>query len=132
MIEAREEASLYDWRMEKMCVLVANDPCTYREAIANALRELRPHVEVRAVEPDGLDREVERLRPHLAVSSRLTAAMESLLAWIVLYPNGENRAEINTAGERVAVANVGFDHLLSTIDKTELLYRSPRMVEGDP
>jgi hypothetical protein len=108
--------------MEKMRVLVANDPCTYREAIADAFRELRPHIEVKAAEPDDLDHEVTRFRPHLTICSRLTAAMESLLAWILLYPDGENRAVINTTGEQVAVANVGFNDLLSVIDETELLH----------
>ncbi len=108
--------------MEKMRVLVANEPCTYREVIADALRELRPHIEVKAAEPGDLDHEVTRFRPHLTICSRLTTAMESLLAWILLYPEGENRAMISTAGEQVAVASVGFNDLLSTIDKTELLH----------
>ncbi len=117
--------------MEKMRVLVANDPCTYREVIADAFQGLRPHVEVYVVEPDDLDHEVARFRPHLVICSQLTASVQSLLAWIMLYPNGENRAVISTAGEHTTVANVVFDHLLSIIDKTELLYQSPRMAEGD-
>ena len=53
--------------MEKLQVLVANEPCAYREVITGVLRELRPHIEVNAGEPDGLDGEVARLRPHLVV-----------------------------------------------------------------
>ncbi len=107
--------------MEKMRILVANDPCTYREAITGALRELRPHIEVNAIEPGGLDVEVARLRPDLVVCSQITAAVQALLAWIVLYPDGENRAVIGTAGEQVALENVGFGDLLSAIDRIELL-----------
>lgn len=64
--------------MERMHVLVANEPCAYREAITGALQELRPHIEFNAVEPDGLDGEVARLRPHLVVCSQITAAVHNL------------------------------------------------------
>jgi hypothetical protein len=108
--------------MEKLQVLVANEPCAYREAITGVLRELRPHIEVNTVEPDGLDGEVARLRPHLVVCSRITVALQTLLGWVMLYPDGENRAEIFTAGELVTVDNVGFGDLLSFIDRIELLF----------
>lgn len=109
--------------MEKMRVLVANELCTYREAIAEIFQELRPHVEIHCIEPDDLDREIARLRPHMVLCSRLTDAVQSLLAWILLYPDGENRAVISTAGELVTVVDIEFGHLLSNLDKTELLYR---------
>jgi hypothetical protein len=108
--------------MEKMRILVANEPCTYREAITEVLQELRPHIEVSAIEPDGLDGEVTRLRPHLVVCSKIVAAAHTLLTWVMLYPDGENRAVINTAGEQVTVDNVELGDLLSTIDRTELLF----------
>ena len=108
--------------MEKLQVLVANEPCAYREAITGVLRELRPLIEVNAVEPDGLDREVARLRPHLVVCSRITVAVQAILGWVMLYPDGENRAEIFTAGELVTVDNVEFGDLLSFVDRIELLF----------
>jgi hypothetical protein len=100
MIEVLRRSSSYIGYMEKMRVLVANDPCLYREAITDALRELRPH---------------------LVVCSQISAAVHALLAWIMLYPDGENRAVINTAGEQVTVNEVGFGDILSIIDRTELL-----------
>jgi hypothetical protein len=122
MIEVCESPSGYKGCMEKMHVLVANEPCAYREAITDVLRELRPHIEFNVVEPDGLDCEVTRLRPHLVVCSRITAAVSTLLAWVMIYPDGENRAVISTAGEQVMLDNVGFDDLLSAIDRIELLW----------
>jgi hypothetical protein len=111
--------------MERMHVLVANEPRTYREAIADTLRQLRPHIEVNAVEPDGLETEIGRFRPHLVVCSRAFAAVQvGLLAWVTLYPDGENRAEIATSGKLVTIANVGFGDLLAILDETELLCRS--------
>jgi len=108
--------------MAKMQVLVANEPCAYREAITGVLRELRPHIEVDAIEPTGLDGEVARLRPHLVVCSRISVCAQALLGWVMLYPDGENRAEIFTAGEQVTVDNVEFDDLLSVIDRVERLF----------
>jgi hypothetical protein len=108
--------------MEKMHILVANEPCAYREAITDVLRELRPHIAFDAVAPEGLDGEVARLRPHLVVCSKITAVMSTLLAWVMLYPEGENRAVVSTSGEQVMVDNVGFEDLLSFIDRVELLW----------
>jgi hypothetical protein len=125
MIEVCESPLVYKGCMEKIHVLVANEPCAYREAITDVLRELRPHIEFNVVEPDGLDGEVTRLRPHLVVCSRITAAVHYLLAWVMLYPDGENRGVISTSGEQVTVDNFGFDDLLSTIDRIELLSSEP-------
>jgi hypothetical protein len=109
--------------MEKMRVLVANELCTYRETIADVFQELRPHVEVHCIEPDELDQEIARVHPHMVLCSRLTDGVSSLLAWILLYPDGENHAVINTAGETVTLTDVEFGHLLSILDKAELLCR---------
>ena len=113
--------------MEKIRVLVANELCTYRQTIADGFQELRPHFEVHCVDPDDLDQEIARVRPHMVLCSRLTDAVQSLLAWILLYPDGENRAEISTAGERMTLIDVKFDHLLSILDKIEMLLRGPRV-----
>jgi hypothetical protein len=113
--------------METMRVLVANELCTYRETIAEVLQEFRPHVEIHCVDPDDLDHEIARLRPHMVLCSRLTDAVQSLLAWILLYPNGENHAVISTAGEIMMVVDIEFGHLLSTLDQAQLLYHGPRV-----
>ena len=122
--------------MEKMIVLVANEPRVYCQVISDALATLRPLVEVACAEPEELDEAVARLEPHLVICSR--AAHEEaavwrsgcLLCWIVLYPDGEDRAEIWTcgggadgegaaAGRHLVGAEVG--DLLSVVDETELL-----------
>jgi hypothetical protein len=107
-----------------MRILVANNPRTYREAITDVLRELRPHVEVNTVEPDVLDGEIARQHPHLIVCSRpCMAAQNGALAWVVLYPNGEDYAEVIIAGERTTVVGIAFGDFLSIVDSTEVLYR---------
>lgn len=116
--------------MEEVRALVANDPRIYREVIAAALRELRPLVEVVVAEPEELDREVERVRPHLVICNQATAIVRGggCLCWVVLYPDGEDRAEVGGAGVVGGAARlltgVGVADLLSVMDETELLCRA--------
>lgn len=51
-------------------VLVAFDPTSYREAIGSATRALRPHLQMRVVEPGELGVEVARLDPELVLCSQ--------------------------------------------------------------
>lgn len=115
--------------MEKMRVIVANDPRIYREVIADALKGLRPLVEVVVAEPERLDQEVERMSPHLVICSRLSAAVRSgCLCWVMLYPDGEDRAEVGgpgmVGGAARLLAGVGIADLLSIVDETEVLCRA--------
>jgi hypothetical protein len=116
----------------KMRVLVANDPRVYREAIADALPKLRL-VEAFLAEPDELEQEAMRVQPHLILCSRKVAdglaQAGHLLAWMVLYPDGEDRAEVGgTASGRTTLLleGVAVDDLLRVVDETEqLLLRRP-------
>lgn len=104
--------------MGNINILVANEPRSYREAIASTLRALRPNVGVTEVEPEALDREVERLRPDLVVCSNLTTKVEELApAWIVLYPGDNPVGMISTAGELSTITNIELNNLLSVVDQ---------------
>ena len=105
-------------------MLLANEPRTYREVLVHALRAIRPRVEVGTVDPEDIDDEIVRLRPHLVVCSRGRAALrEGVLTWVMLYPDGENRAEVVTAGGRAMLVGLRFDDFLSIVDGTELAHR---------
>jgi hypothetical protein len=126
---ARKDRSTVFGMEQKMRVLVANDPRAYREVIADALPKLRPLVEVFPAEPEELEREAMRVQPHLILCSRkpvdaLLARTGCLLAWMVLYPDGQDRAEVvGTASERktLLLEGVALDDLLSVVDETEQL-----------
>src|SRR5437762_2668083 len=60
----------------KMRMLVANELRSYREVIGTTLQALKPNVEVLIIEPEELDREVERSTPDLVLCSHLTPAVE--------------------------------------------------------
>ena len=105
-------------------VLIANDPLSYREVMAVTIREMRPEIEVWTSDPADLEREILRLGPSLVMCSRApVVAHPDLLTCIVMYPDGENRAEVTTAGQCVNVPGIEFGNLLSIIDDTVLLGR---------
>ena len=107
-------------RLRVLLALVANEPRSYRQAIAAALRQLRPHVEVVAVEPDEMDRCIARLRPDLVICSRLTEAVEAVpLCWVLLYPAQQPDVEVSIAGVRATHPDTGFDVLLAAIDECD-------------
>ncbi len=97
-------------------IVVANELWSYRDVLAAALSCLRPEAQVVSVEPDELDVEIARLMPHLVLCSKVTAAVESVPGWVVLYPGHETRAEICIGGERQTVGDVQFDSLLGVVD----------------
>ena len=106
--------------MTNMCILVANEPRAYREVMAAAFHELRPQHDVITVAPDDLGAEVVRLDPQLVLCSQLTPAVQThTLASVMLYPDGETRAEICIGGQFSTVADLEFNSLLALIDQTE-------------
>ena len=98
-------------------VLVATETRSYREALAAVLPELRPRLVVHAVEPAALD-ELVALRPTaLVVCGRLTAAVRAhARAWLVLYPDGEDRAVVSVEGHERAIAHPELADVLAAAD----------------
>ncbi len=108
--------------VNSISVIVANEPRSYREVMAATVSRLRPGIHVYAVEPDHLDTEVARLRPHMVVCSRLTEALkEHALSWILLYPDGEDTATTNIAGVQTEMRGIGMSELFTAIDQTTVL-----------
>jgi len=67
----------------KVLVAIEEEFRSYREVIAACIRILRPHVEVSATAPEGLEREAASFDPQLIVSSRPRTAIPSPpMAWI--------------------------------------------------
>lgn len=108
-----------------MRILVANEPRIYREVVADTLSRLRPLLCVLVAEPEDMEREVGRFGPHLVICSRATERVrEGCLAWVVLYPDGEDRIEVGGKGTIAAMrplAGAGVTGLLSMVDETGLL-----------
>ena len=105
-----------------MRILLANEPRAYRDVISGTLEALHPEFEILTAEPLEIDEEVLRASPHLVICSRITTVVESNApVWIELYPGHTSGAVVDLLGEREAIPEMGFDRLLSTIDRARLL-----------
>ena len=113
--------------MRKLRMLLANEPRSYRETLAAALQALRPEAEVRAVDPEALDGEVENFTPHLVVSSRVTEALrDEALSWVELYPDHGSLSEVSVGKRHAIVEQLDLADLTSIMDQTENMLREPR------
>ena len=103
-------------------VLVACELKSYRQAIAAALRTLRPNVKVFETEEENLDGEVGRLAPEMVVCSQLTAVIEDRVpVWVELYPGYGAESVIGVGGERSTIGEIQLSDLLAVIDRAERL-----------
>ena len=109
-----------------MRVLITVQPLMYREALALAIHNQRPDIEVLVGPEDSLDGEVERFAPpHLLVRNDTDGAdmerMTGTLCWIeVLYSDGLN-ARVSLDGEVWEIEDICTDDLISLIKQTERL-----------
>lgn len=103
-----------------MRILLANEPRSYREAFADALRVLRPHFEVLTLEPDALEEATVRLRPDVVVCSRITRAIRTAThAWMEIRVEGELLIVRTSDTGRSPAPNPGLESLLAFVDRSE-------------
>lgn len=110
-----------------MRILLANEPRSYRQVFAGALRALRPHVEVITVEPNAVEEEAPRLRPDAVVCSRTTPALRSAVGvWMeVRLEDGTLLVSTSDTG-RSKDPNPGLETLLDFVDRSEEARRAGR------
>ena len=110
-----------------MQVIVAIEPRSYRQVIGEALRVLRPHIEVTVLDPDTLRAGVTRLDPELVFSNQPdTFAPTGRPAWVEFLPYEHPPARICLAGRRRELEHVELEDLLSIVDEAEELSRTRR------
>jgi hypothetical protein len=104
-----------------MCIIMANEPRSYRTVLAATIGRLRPDVKVITVDPEDLDAAVIRLAPALVLCSRLTPAIREPVNWVLLYPGYETRTVVNLGGQVTAGGDLGLEELLSIVDQACVL-----------
>jgi hypothetical protein len=99
-------------------VLLANEPRSYREAIAHVLRALRPGLEVDETDKASLDQELSRGVPGLVICSHATPEVqENAPAWIELYTDDGPLSSVAIDGERSTVPGMELDDILKIVDR---------------
>lgn len=108
-----------------MLVLVSIVPNAYKQAIGSAIRDLRPHLEVRIIEPEHLEAEVARLHPEVVIGGfpEISTA-GARFAWAEFRPYDEPAARVRVGARRWELRNVSLDDLLIVIDEAERIARS--------
>lgn len=100
----------------------------YGDAIARAIGDSRPHLDVSVAGAEGLAAEASRLRPDLVISDRSKdagAASGVVPAWVEL-PTGPNPvSRICVGGGCRNSPNPSFAELLSVVDEAEGLTGTP-------
>ena len=109
-----------------MRVLITVQPLMYREALALAIHNQRPDIEVLVGPEDSLDGEVERFAPpHLLVRNDTDGAdmerMTGALCWIEVLYSDDLNARVSLDGEVWEIEDICMDDLISLIERTERL-----------
>lgn len=103
-----------------MRVLISIEPRSYREAIGETLRSLRPHLEVAVVEPQDLWKEVARFKPALVMADRPdTLPTADRREWVEFRPYEVPPARIFLGGRVRELVKVDLPVLLSIVDEAE-------------
>lgn len=99
-------------------ILIAVEPRSYREAIGDALRILRPHLEVAVVDPGDLVMEMMRLDPALVICSLPETSITHYgrPAWFEFCPYEKLGARISIEGRYSEMEEVELADLLSVVD----------------
>ena len=105
---------------------------SYGEAMVGAVRASRPGLEeVALVHLRDLEAELERLDPHLVVSSRPnTFETGGRAAWVLLSDDLDEPSEVCIDGRHRRMENPGLEEMLEIIDETEKLVRIGRKLRG--
>ncbi len=118
--------------MEQPRIVLANEPRAYRDVMAAAFRDLRPELEIVTVEPDDLGVYLAQSEPAVVVYSRQGDGLPPrVFAWVLLYPDGENRATVSVAREETSYADMEFDDLLGVLDRTVALVSTVSAAASD-
>jgi len=109
--------------MHTVRILIANEPRSYREAVTEALRHLRPGSEINAITPDPetLDCEILLHPPDMVVCTHATDVVRTVGAWIELSPDGQQFASLCIDGRIVEIAGLELYTLALMIDQVAFL-----------
>ena len=116
-----------------MRVLIATEEqhTAYREVIADALRSLRPDLEISSASTPKLHDALARVAPHVVVCDRAIPEIHGAwTSWFYLSLAPDRPSEADVYGSRWQTTNPGLDDLLSVVEHTEkALATAPEQLE---
>jgi hypothetical protein len=106
----------------------------YMEAIAAAIREFRPDVEVAVADGRSLEAEVERLDPQLVITGPPVPEnpVDEQLARIELSPDTAQPSKFRVGERRWESTNPTLGEILPVVDETKRLLRTSHEQEEFP
>jgi hypothetical protein len=104
-------------------IVIGHDPLFYREALAEALRCLCPDLDIVLTDSSELDKHVAYDGAHVLVicSALSSLILERSLGWVLLYPDGENRALVSLRDQQWPTDGFTVANLLALIDDAQQL-----------
>ena len=106
----------------------------YGQAMASAIREFRPEVEVAVVDGEDLEEEAERFDPQLVISSPPASEnpVDDRLARIELSPEPAQPSRFRVGDRHWETTNPTLGEILPVVDETKRLRREARDREEGP
>jgi len=102
----------------KVRVVLANDPRSYREAMAAVIRHARPGVVVETADPEALDAFMTSPGPDMVVCSEVTDAVRSKVpVWVELYPEHGSHSFASIRGDLQEHDDMQLPDLLAIVDR---------------
>ncbi len=90
----------------------------YGDAIARAIEDYRPHLDVSVARSQSFAVELSRLRPEVVISDKPKAAGKAA-AWVELTTDPDPVSRICVGGRCRRSRNPSFDELLAVVDEAE-------------
>jgi hypothetical protein len=105
----------------------------YGQAMAAAIREFRPDVEVAVCDGEDLEEEAERFDPQLVICSPPApeAPVDDRLAWIELSPEPDQPSRFRVGDRQWETTNPTLGQILPVIEETKRLRREARDQEEE-
>ena len=111
--------------MRGMQLVIAIEPRSYRQVIGEAIRAMRPHVEVVVLEPGMLGAAIGRLEPELVFAGQPdTHFPADRSGWVEFRPYERPPARVCLVGRRWELEEVELSDLLSIVDEAAELARA--------
>jgi hypothetical protein len=99
-------------------ILISSELNLHREVLEGVLQAQRPHLRVHAVAPADLAAWPADREPRLVICNDQAIIQRTHpFAWILLFPDGENLAQVGIGDDRRTLVDASIQELVGVIDE---------------